>query len=70
MFFLILVLSLDDTLSVEFLCFIVTIPKIIKEIYVIIFKILWKAGLSILPKKLPNKIAIPWLKNEPSATPK
>ena len=45
-------------------------PKIIKEIYVIIFKILWKAGLSILPKKLPNKIAIPWLKNEPSATPK
>lgn len=62
MFFLILVLSLDDTLSVEFLCFIVIIPKIIKEIYVMIFKILWKAWLSIFPKKLPNKIAIPWLK--------
>ena len=45
------------------------IPKIINDKYVTISKIKCKELFSTRPIELPNKIAIPWLKNEPRATP-
>ena len=45
------------------------IPKTINDEYVTISKIKCKELFSTRPIELPNKIAIPWLKNEPRATP-